>query len=556
MKVRGIFLSLLLILTGGLIFISGCQRYGDIAQSSSEKAITAYAINGVAGTINETGKTIAVTMPSLTNVSSLRATFTTTGASVKVGSTAQVSGATPNNFTSPITYTVTAEDGTTVTYTVTVTVNRAWYNPAGITDNISPDGRRAELPQVAMDNNGNAIIVWQQYNGANYQIFKSVYKNGVWIHPSNLTDHISSDAYDAHNPQVAMDNNGNAIIVWEQNNGIDSQIFKSEYRGGIWANPVKLADITSPFLSGWDLLPHVAMDNNGNAIIVWQQDDGAGWQVFKSEYGNGVWTNPLSLTDHISLDGYSAGSSQVAMDNNGNAIIVWGQSDGTNSQIFKSECRGGIWTNPSSIADHISLNGQEAYSPQVAMDNNGNAIIVWDQYNGNGDWRIFKSEYREGVWHNPTNLADNISPNGSDADNPQVAMDNNGNAIIVWSSNDGTNYQIFKSECNSGIWKNPANITDKINPDGLYAWYPQVAMDNNGNAVIVWRQYDGIAPQIFKSEYRGGAWTNPVDITDHINPNGSSAGSPQVAMDNNGSAIIVWQQSDGANDQVFKSEYR
>src|SRR6185369_16342806 len=93
--------------------------------SSSAKVITAYSFagfTGAAGVINETAKTIAVTVPSGTNVTTLVATFTTTGAGVKVGTTVQTSAATPNNFTTPVAYIVTAGDGTTATYNVTVIV--------------------------------------------------------------------------------------------------------------------------------------------------------------------------------------------------------------------------------------------------------------------------------------------------------------------------------------------------------------------------------------------------------------------------------------------------
>jgi formylglycine-generating enzyme required for sulfatase activity len=99
---------------------------------SSAKAIRAFSLAGVVGTINETGKTIAVTMPFGTPVTNLVATFTTTGASVKVGSTIQVSGTTANNFTSPVVYTVTAADATTRNYTVTVTIEAADYTSANI----------------------------------------------------------------------------------------------------------------------------------------------------------------------------------------------------------------------------------------------------------------------------------------------------------------------------------------------------------------------------------------------------------------------------------------
>ena len=89
---------------------------------NSAKAVTAYSLARVTGTIDESAKTIAVTMPNGTDLTSLIATFTSTGTSVTVGSAVQTSGATANNFSNPITYTVTAADGTTASYTVTVTV--------------------------------------------------------------------------------------------------------------------------------------------------------------------------------------------------------------------------------------------------------------------------------------------------------------------------------------------------------------------------------------------------------------------------------------------------
>jgi hypothetical protein len=50
-----------------------------------------------------------------------------------------------------------------------------WTHPSGLSDNISPDGQGANEPQVAMDDNGNAIITWYQFDGSDYQIFMSEY---------------------------------------------------------------------------------------------------------------------------------------------------------------------------------------------------------------------------------------------------------------------------------------------------------------------------------------------------------------------------------------------
>jgi hypothetical protein len=102
--------------------------------SASAKAITVYSINGIAGVINEAAGTIAVTLPNGTPVTSLVATFTSTGLGAPtVGSTPQTSGTTPNDFTTPVAYIVTAADASTATYVVTVTLAAASVSDKAIT---------------------------------------------------------------------------------------------------------------------------------------------------------------------------------------------------------------------------------------------------------------------------------------------------------------------------------------------------------------------------------------------------------------------------------------
>jgi mRNA-degrading endonuclease HigB of HigAB toxin-antitoxin module len=246
------------------------------------------------------------------------------------------------------------------------------------------------------------------------------------------------------------------------------------------------------------------------------------------------------------------------MDNSGNAIIVWMQKDNTgHNQAFMSENRNGKWNHPADIDDNISLNGQNAFGPQVAMDSNGNAIIVWYQSDGS-EYRVYKSEYHNGKWQHPSDVNDRIGLDGPGAWNPKVAMDNNGNAIIVWyESNFSTYFQVFKSEYRDGTWKHPSSLNEAISPAGSLAHDPLISMASGGNALIVWKQQDGTGKyQIFKSEYRDGKWTTAADLADNISADGTNAGEPQVAMDDNGNAVIVWTQSDGSNTQVYKNEYR
>lgn len=127
--------------------VAGCGGGGGgggAVLASSAKAITAYSLawttgtpGTATGTISGTASpfAIAVSVPSGTGRVGMISTFTTTGENVKIGATVQLSGTTPNDFSTPKTYIVTATDGSTATYIVTVTVAAAAVNLGSITTN-------------------------------------------------------------------------------------------------------------------------------------------------------------------------------------------------------------------------------------------------------------------------------------------------------------------------------------------------------------------------------------------------------------------------------------
>ncbi len=88
---------------------------------SSPKAITSFSIpsQGLVGVIR--GAQISIIAPGLTSFTPMIAEFTTTGSEVRIGAVPQLSGVTPNDFSTNLLYTVVAPDGSTQNYTVTVT---------------------------------------------------------------------------------------------------------------------------------------------------------------------------------------------------------------------------------------------------------------------------------------------------------------------------------------------------------------------------------------------------------------------------------------------------
>ncbi len=107
------------------ILSSNCQKPFDPPgyipdDPSSAKAISSFSVLNPAsdGVIDETAKTIVVSLPYGTSTHGLVASWVTSAAQIRVGSTAQISGVTINDFATPLVYTAIAEDGTSVDYTV------------------------------------------------------------------------------------------------------------------------------------------------------------------------------------------------------------------------------------------------------------------------------------------------------------------------------------------------------------------------------------------------------------------------------------------------------
>lgn len=450
-----------------------------------------------------------------------------------------------------ITFTVTDSDGDTDTDSVNVLI-KTWSKAV----RVSPTGTDVWMPHIALNNTGDAIITWSQFNGDGCeQIFKAERRSsGPWEFPEDLDDYISIitnpdptyNLKDADFPQVAINDNGHAIITWEQDmqsnydNLIYTFLYRMEYKDGdTWS---------SPRLIGGDWIgdSHVALGNNGNGIIAWEYGHIETHNVFFTESrGGGSWTHANRIMGPLP---YAA---RVAVNDEGNGILVWSDyNEGARStQLYYIEYRNnGDWTNPTGINPSETPAG----NPKVAMSNgsngNGDGIIAWLQSDG-GLSRIYDIEYRDGGdW---TALSP-ISPSGIDAYNHHVAVNDHGNAIIVWEQDDDTaSHRISLSEYrNGGDWSTPTVIS----PDGAVARNPRLLMNNNDDAIITWCQYDDTGNgQRYITKYRDGdGWSIPVSI----GPSGVYTCDAHEAMNDNGDAIITWLQSDGDDRMLYMSEFK
>lgn len=350
------------------------------------------------------------------------------------------------------------------------------------TDNVSD----ASDPQIAVNANGNAMAVWAQHDGARRNIVANRYTVGTGWGAVALLE--TDNAGNAMEPQVAMDASGNGLAVWTQDDGTHVAVMANRYTAGSgWGTAAPIETNSA----GDANETRIAIGANGNALVVWQQHDGMRINIWSNRYttGTGWGTAELIETDNAG-DAYSP---RIAFDANGNAQAVWSQFDGTRSNIMANRYAAGSGWGTATILGG-ALN---AATPQIAFDTSGNALAVWVQPDG-PRYSIWSSRYTAGTGWGTAALIE--TDNSGDAGSPRIAFDASGQALAVWGQSDGTRINIWTNRYTAGSGWGTAALIETNNAGD--ANEPQIALGANGNALAVWYQSDGTRTNVWSNRFQ------------------------------------------------------
>lgn len=398
-----------------------------------------------------------------------------------------------------------------------------------------------EAPQVAVDGLGNAIAVWQQNDGTWESIYSNRYEVGRGWWSAALIE--TGDAGDAENPQVAVDGSGNAIAVWQQNSGSRDSIYSNRYVVGTGWGEAQLVETDDLVTARY---PQVAVDESGNAIAVWVQInlDFTSSAVWSNRYVVGTGWGEAQLIE--TMDVGFAQLPQVAVDGSGNAIAVWYRSsEVTRLDIWANRYEVGVGWGEAELIE--TDDAGDAERPQVAVDVSGSAIAVWYQSDGILT-SIWSNQYVVGTGWGEAQL---VETDEYGAHSVSVAVDRSGNAMATWVQSDGASNSIWSNRYEVGTGWGEAQL---LEAEMGSAFEPQIAVNASGNALTVWVQSDAGSMNIWSNRYEiDVGWGEAEVIETHVD--GDEATDPQVAISDSGDAVAVWRQHDGTRWNVWSNRY-
>lgn len=290
------------------------------------------------------------------------------------------------------------------------------------------DASYAIEPRVAMDEAGNAIAVWQRFDGTRHQVWANRYQAGAgWEEPAPLS---VSDTADAYEPRVAMNDAGAAIVVWRQTEDMTTQAWINRYVPGTgWgeAEPVQV-DGQPAFIMGWDYTtPQVGIGADGDAIMTVL--DHVHQILAVPHHASSGWGEAETLSQW-SIDPFA-----LAMAPSGHALALWSSRELPSIHAWRRDPAG------ASHADLLMLgeeSGDLLRAGDVAVTPAGDGIALWFEHRF-----VFRhfwvSVYASAAqaWTSPEELFPAMAIHPRMA---QVGMDSRGHAHAICILSDGNDY--------------------------------------------------------------------------------------------------------------------
>ncbi len=285
-----------------------------------------------------------------------------------------------------------------------------WSAPVQVSQNALAD---ASAPFLGCDASGQAWVLWHQGNGVanHFDIWGARFSSGAWATPVRLSDGVKS----AYNPRIAMNASGQALAVWTQaqddgsvSNGPQDTWSSTYAVGGSWSAPQQINSVDGAHATVYGVTA-IATDALGRGVALWIQVDATGtgaFQCWAAAYQPGSgWATAQQVSLSGGGDSYAP---SVALDAQGTAMAVWQQQDGISAADIAASrfTFGGSWTSPQLISS-----GALAFDPHVLLNANGLATAVWYQMDA-PSYTIRSASCPTTTWSAPALIDGLADPNG------------------------------------------------------------------------------------------------------------------------------------------------
>ena len=288
----------------------------------------------------------------------------------------------------------------------------------------------------------------------------------------------------------------------------------------------------------------VAMDDNGNYVVVWSSlnQDGSGWGVYAQRYDpTGAAQGSEFRVNETFADNQRWAS--VAMDATGDFTVTWtsDNQDGTASSVYARQFDA---DGTPDVAGEFRVNTENSGAQSnstIDMDASGDFIIVWQGNGpaGDADGIYFRRFNADGSHVDATDQLANQSDDTAEHD-PVVAMQTAGKFVIAWDEGQHIYHQRFDAA--GDVLGSETRIDGSLSTSSGLA----VDADASGAFTFVYRE-EALSTGVWTKGYYEDGSNRYGGVGGYVKITGGDAISPSIEMDDTGNFVVVYHKTDAAD---------
>ncbi|PIS03281.1 MAG: hypothetical protein COT85_00965 [Chlamydiae bacterium CG10_big_fil_rev_8_21_14_0_10_42_34] len=411
--------------------------------------------------------------------------------------------------------------------------NLTWGTPAVSLDSNPPIGDTDANASIAIDPQGNAIATWGRSSGmgAIDDIWVAAYNHSlrVWTGATKI-----SGGGNASNSKVALDENGNGILIWDE--GFPTQIMSRTLSAeGVWSPDLSMPPTIIHESINAQTAPHIGIDSSGNALAIWMEYFSGAYHIYSAKKQLDQPWIPLGEISSGLLSSTLSKNKALRINGSGEAIAVWQEANGQLSEIHGARYVQGAWTVPITISAEPELS---SLTPAAAIDTSGNATIVWNQ-----NQKIQSKTITSGVL---STSALTISDPEYSAQHPDLEMDQAGNAVVVFERYNSLHKFVAGAQllANATSWSNPVDISGPSPANSASAGYPVLSLNKIGDGVVIWKEDTESNIIIQGAGFSLGTWSFIKTLSSLTGQSGANTPTYDLAVAVNlaGNIMAVWPE--------------
>jgi len=307
-----------------------------------------------------------------------------------------------------------------------------------------------------------------------------------------------------------------------------------------------------------------ASDADGDFVVTFQLESAANNpEVYARRYNRFGAPQGSDFQVNTFSSGIQA-VSDVAMDADGDFVVVWnsqsqdGSSYGIVGQRFNSA---GQKAGSEFIVNTTTSNDQK--NAKVAMDSQGNFVVVWSGFfqPGGNAYDIYAQRFSAAGARIGSEFMVNQTTSNTQAQ-PGIAVDADGDFVITWSDYAAGNFDVKARQYNSSGAATTSEFRVNTTTTGGQSG-AEVAADPNGNFVVTWVSgddeifsQDGSSSGVYAQRFNAAGVAQGSELLVNTYTIGAE-GSPSIAMNASGAFTVVFQSQfkDGDNYGVYGRQF-